>query len=84
MVIHRNEAMIQRKEDIPKVRLGLNVLGLKEWRMKEEAVYVATAPSVIVADCGACRMQLQHFTRIPALDPSEILIESLRPKGEKP
>jgi len=48
------------------------------------AALQATAPNAIVADCGACRMQLQHFTRLPALDPSEILIESLRPKGEKP
>jgi len=31
----------------------------------------------LAADCGACRMQLEHFSGVPALDPSEILIKSL-------
>ncbi len=34
-------------------------------------------PDVMVADCGACRMQLEHFSGVPALDPSEILMKSL-------
>ena len=34
-------------------------------------------PDFIVTDCGACRMQLEHFTGIPALDPLEILLKSL-------
>jgi len=35
-------------------------------------------PDMLVSDCGACRMQLAHFSGIPAIDPSEILIKSLR------
>lgn len=31
-----------------------------------------------VSDCGACRMQLGHFSGVPALDPSQIIIESLQ------
>ena len=31
----------------------------------------------IVADCGACRMQLSHHTGIHAMDPSEIMIKAL-------
>ncbi len=31
----------------------------------------------LVSDCGACKMQLGHFTSLPALDPSEVIIESL-------
>ena len=34
-------------------------------------------PDMLVSDCGACRMQLAHFSGIPAVDPSEILIKSL-------
>ncbi|MDT8273592.1 MAG: anaerobic glycerol-3-phosphate dehydrogenase subunit C [Desulfomonilia bacterium] len=32
----------------------------------------------IVSDCGACRMQLSHYTGLPALDPSELIVESMR------
>ena len=42
----------------------------------------ATNPDILVSDCGACKMQLGHFSGIPALDPSEILRESLK-KGPK-
>jgi len=35
-------------------------------------------PDMLVSDCGACRMQLAHFSGIPAIDPSEILIKSLK------
>ena len=34
-------------------------------------------PGAIVADCGACRMQLAYLSGIPAIDPSEIITESL-------
>jgi glycerol-3-phosphate dehydrogenase subunit C len=34
-------------------------------------------PETVVADCGACRMQLSYMSGIPALDPSEIITESL-------
>jgi glycerol-3-phosphate dehydrogenase subunit C len=30
----------------------------------------------LVADCGACRMQLGHFSGLPALDPVEIITEA--------
>lgn len=30
-----------------------------------------------ISDCGACRMQLGHFSKLPALDPSEILMDAL-------
>ena len=30
-----------------------------------------------VSDCGACRMQLGHMSAVTALDPSQIIIESL-------
>jgi glycerol-3-phosphate dehydrogenase subunit C len=35
------------------------------------------SPDAVVADCGACRMQLSHLSGIPAIDPSEIITESL-------
>jgi glycerol-3-phosphate dehydrogenase subunit C len=31
----------------------------------------------VIADCGACRMQIEHFSGLPALDPSEIIREAL-------
>jgi glycerol-3-phosphate dehydrogenase subunit C len=31
----------------------------------------------VVSDCGACRMQLAHLSGIPALDPIEIITDSL-------
>ncbi len=34
-------------------------------------------PEALIADCGACRMQLGHLAGLPALDPAEILMESL-------
>ena len=34
----------------------------------------------VVADCGACRMQLTHFTNLPALDPVEIMMEAIANK----
>ena len=37
-----------------------------------------THADALVSDCGACRMQLGHYTGLPALDPSEIVIESLK------
>jgi glycerol-3-phosphate dehydrogenase subunit C len=41
----------------------------------------AYAPDVVVSDCAACRMQLEHFTGIEMKDPSEIIIESLKKAG---
>ncbi|MGD0209914.1 MAG: anaerobic glycerol-3-phosphate dehydrogenase subunit C [Desulfomonilia bacterium] len=35
----------------------------------------------VVADCGACRMQLGHFTNLPALDPVEIMMEAIAGKA---
>ncbi len=35
------------------------------------------------SDCGACKMQLGHFTGLPAFDPSEIVIESLANRSKK-
>ena len=31
----------------------------------------------VAADCGACRMQLGHFTGLPAMDPVEIITEAI-------
>jgi glycerol-3-phosphate dehydrogenase subunit C len=36
-----------------------------------------TGAKDIVADCGSCRMQLSGLSGMPALDPAEILCESL-------
>ncbi len=36
------------------------------------------APDAIVADCGACCMQLGFFTGIKAIDPSEIIYKALK------
>ena len=41
----------------------------------------AVDPDMLVSDCGACMMQLSHFSGIPAHDPSEILMRSLRRKA---
>jgi len=37
-----------------------------------------TGAEALVSDCGACRMQLGHFSSLPALDPSQIILESLQ------
>ncbi len=42
---------------------------------------IRTGAEAIVADCGACRMQLGQLTGLPALDPAEIVTESLRRTG---
>ncbi len=34
-------------------------------------------PDELISDCGACRMQVGNFAKIPAVDPTEILLESL-------
>lgn len=43
----------------------------------------ATGADAFVSDCGACKMQLSHFSGVTALDPSEIVIESLTPVRSK-
>ena len=40
-------------------------------------------PDALMTDCGACKMQLGHFTGLPALDPSEVIIESLANTASK-
>jgi len=47
------------------------------------AVIRETGAEAVVADCGACRMQLSHFSGLKALDPSEILIESIKVTARK-
>ena len=37
----------------------------------------------VVADCGACRMQLSHFAGLPALDPVEIITDALEQKPHR-
>jgi glycerol-3-phosphate dehydrogenase subunit C len=41
----------------------------------------AVDPDILMSDCGACKMQLGYFAGIPAVDPSEILRESLKSPG---
>lgn len=47
---------------------------------------IAAAPlrdlgaDAVVSDCGACRMQLGHFSGLPALDPVEIITEAITRK----
>ncbi len=41
----------------------------------------AVDPDILMSDCGACKMQLGYFSGIPAVDPSEILRESLKSAG---
>jgi glycerol-3-phosphate dehydrogenase subunit C len=36
-----------------------------------------TGAETVVADCGACRMQLGHYAHMPALDPVEIIIQAM-------
>jgi glycerol-3-phosphate dehydrogenase subunit C len=43
----------------------------------------ATGAEAFVSDCGACKMQLGHFTGLPALDPSEIVAEALASADSK-
>ncbi len=43
----------------------------------------ALEPDCLVSDCGACKMQLGHFTGLPALDPSEVIIESIMGSDSK-
>ncbi|MCD6486564.1 MAG: hypothetical protein J7K35_04460, partial [Syntrophobacterales bacterium] len=38
-------------------------------------------PDMLVSDCGACRMQLAHFSGVTAIDSAEILIKSLKRKN---
>jgi glycerol-3-phosphate dehydrogenase subunit C len=42
-----------------------------------------TGAEHIVADCGSCRMQLGGLSGMTALDPAEILCESLGITGKK-
>jgi glycerol-3-phosphate dehydrogenase subunit C len=34
-------------------------------------------PDLLISDCGACRMQLKHFTQLSTMDPTELLRLSL-------
>ena len=43
-----------------------------------------TGAEAVVAECGACRMQLGQLAAIPALDPAEIITESLNKSGVLP
>ncbi len=43
----------------------------------------ALEPEILISDCGACRMQLGHYTGLPALDPSEVIIASLEKGATK-
>ncbi len=36
------------------------------------------SPDMLVADCGACRIQLEHTSSVPAFDPAEIIMECLK------
>lgn len=51
---------------------------------KAAQAVMRTGAEAIVADCGACRMQLGHLTGLPVLDPAEILTESLKRSGILP
>ncbi|MBN2297182.1 MAG: anaerobic glycerol-3-phosphate dehydrogenase subunit C [Deltaproteobacteria bacterium] len=42
------------------------------------SVILKTGAEALISDCGACRMQLGAFSSLPALDPSQIIIESLQ------
>ncbi|MBI9090082.1 MAG: anaerobic glycerol-3-phosphate dehydrogenase subunit C [Desulfobacterium sp.] len=37
-------------------------------------------PDLLISDCGACRMQLKHFTALSTMDPTELLRLSLSNK----
>ena len=37
----------------------------------------------VAADCGACRMQLEHYSGVPGLDPSEIISEAMKNMQER-
>jgi len=37
-------------------------------------------PDLLISDCGACRMQLGHFTALSTMDPTELLRLSLSDK----
>ncbi|HOS98006.1 MAG TPA: hypothetical protein PLU54_10165, partial [Deltaproteobacteria bacterium] len=36
-----------------------------------------TGADTVVADCGACRIQLSHYALMPALDPAEIITQAM-------
>ena len=36
------------------------------------------SPDMLVADCGACRIHLEHASSVPAFDPAEIIMECLK------
>ena len=36
------------------------------------------SPDMLVADCGACRTQLEHAASLPAFDPAEIIMDCLK------
>lgn len=38
---------------------------------------LALGADAVVADCGACRMQLGHFTHLEALDPVEVICQAM-------
>ena len=57
----------KRKNEENAVKLG---------RIAGDAI-IQTGAEAFMSDCGACRMQLGHFSKLPALDPTQILLESL-------
>lgn len=44
-----------------------------------------TGADAVMADCGACRMQLEHYSGLPAYDPSEVIRDAMlnRPDRKK-
>ncbi len=42
---------------------------------------LGTGADVVTSDCGACRMQLGQMSGLPALDPVELLVLSLKSTG---
>ena len=33
-------------------------------------------PDIVISDCGACRMQMGHFTGLPTMDPTQLIVQS--------
>lgn len=38
-----------------------------------------TDPDILISDCGTCRIQMSHFTKLDAMDPIQVLSLSLNP-----
>jgi glycerol-3-phosphate dehydrogenase subunit C len=56
---------------------GKNQETAEELGLRAARHILSVNPDVMISDCGACRMQLGHLSKLDAIDPVDIISESL-------